>query len=472
MALWGGRFEKSIDEGMHDFNRSLSFDHRLAAEDVEGSIAWARALARADVLDPMQVQAIVAGLEAIMDEIEHDRFHTSPEDEDIHSAVERRLGEIAGDVAGMLHTGRSRNDQVATDFRLWVMRACTVLEAALANLQRALVTSAERGLDVPMPGQTHMQPAQPVTWGHWALSHVWPIARDRTRFAAARASAAVMPLGSGALAGTGFAIDRVALAADLGFDRPCENSMDGVSDRDFALDFAYAAAVVGVHVSRLAEQVILFGNPAFGFVEFDDAFSTGSSLMPQKKNPDPLELARGKSGRLIASLMGLLVTLKGLPSAYDKDLQEDKEPVFDAFDTLRAALPVISGCLESMRIRPERMAAALDPAMWATDLADYLVRRGVAFRTAHHVAGRAVRAAETKGVALDGLELEELRQLCDVFEADVAAVFDWSASLASRGALGGTSPTALAVQLDAARWAIGEGEGGSAAKKSVPDCSA
>ena len=451
MTLWGGRFDRPADEAMHAFNASLAFDRRLAGEDVRGSVAWARALGAAGVLTAAEVRALVDGLEAVGAELAAGTFAFAPGDEDIHTAVERRLGERVGAVAGKLHTGRSRNDQVATDLRLWAMAACDALAADVARLQGALVAQAEAHPALAMPAYTHLQPAQPVTWAHWALSHVWPLARDVGRLRAARAAAAVLPLGSAALAGTGFPIDRAALAAELGFDAVCQNSLDGVADRDFALDLLYAAATLGVHLSRLSEQVILFATPAFGFVALDDAYATGSSLMPQKKNPDPFELARGKAGRLIGRLAGLLATLKGLPSAYDKDLQEDKEPLFDAFDTLHAALPVLAGAVGSLRVRPERLAAHLDPAMLATDLADWLVGRGVPFRAAHHLVGRVVRLAEARGVALDALSLDELRTVSEAFDEDALRVFDWARALEARAAEGGTARAALARQLAAAR---------------------
>jgi argininosuccinate lyase len=384
------------------------------------------------------------------------KFVLEARDEDIHSAVERRLTEIIGPVGGKLHTGRSRNDQVATDFRLWIIRACERLDNQLAGLQKALLASAEAELSLPMPGYTHLQHAQPVTWGHWILSHFWPLARDRERFMEAKRRAAVLPLGAGALAGSAFPIDREMVAAELSFISVAPNSIDAVSDRDFVADFLYAAALVGIHLSRLAEQLILFSSAEFGFVALDDAYSTGSSLMPQKKNPDTLEVTRGKSGRLIGHLTGLLTTLKGLPSAYDKDLQEDKEPVFDSADALEMALPVMAGLIGSLRLRPERMAAQLEPGLLATDLADYLVRQGVPFREAHHLVGQVVKRAEEKGVGLTELPAAELQSVSSYFGEDAADVLDVYRSLASRGATGGTSADALKQQLQAAQRFIAE----------------
>lgn len=455
MKLWGGRFAGESNPAAESLGRSLGFDIRLAMEELDGSCAWAKALADAGIISSDDLALLLSGLGRIRGEIAEGRFVSQASDEDIHTAVERRLAEIIGEAAGKLHTGRSRNDQVATDLRLWVMRACERLGIEIAGLQRALLESAEKSLDTPMPGYTHLQPAQPVTWGQWALSHFWALARDAARFRSARAGAAVLPLGSGALAGTSFPIDRVALAAGLGFSEISPNSIDGVADRDFAAEFLFAAALLGVHLSRLSEQLILFNSREFAFIEIDDAYATGSSLMPHKKNPDPLELARGKAGRLIGALVSLLTTLKGLPSAYDKDLQEDKEPVFDASDTLLLLLPVLSGLIITLRLRPDRMLAAIEPGMMAVDLADYLVVRGLPFRQAHAIASRAVALGEEKGIALSDLPLEDLRSLSPLFGEDVREVFDIRRALARRSVLGGTGPQALRRQLEAAKASLG-----------------
>jgi argininosuccinate lyase len=452
--LWGGRFAEQTNALVHRYNASIGFDARLYAEDITGSVAWAEGLAAAGLLTAAELDALLAGLEAVRGEFASGAFAIAPDDEDIHSAVERRLTELAGPVGGKLHTGRSRNDQVATDFRLWVMRACDRLDAAIGDVQRALADSAAAALDLPLPGYTHLQHAQPITWGHWALAHFWPLARDRERLAAARRSAAVLPLGAAALAGAAFPIDRAALAARLGFGDVTANSLDAVSDRDFAAEFLFAAALLGVHLSRLAEQLILFSSAEFGFVRLADAYSTGSSIMPQKKNPDTLELTRGKSGRLIGHLTGFLATLKGLPSAYDKDLQEDKEPVFDAADTLELALPVMAGLLGTLEVRPERMAAQLEAGLLATELADYLVRRGLPFREAHHLVGRVVRRGEERGVAITELGLAELQTISPHFGPDVVEALTVSAALAARDLPGGTGPGALRAQLAAARAAL------------------
>ena len=456
MPMWGGRFDKSTDSLVRRFNASLPFDKRMYVEDITASIAWARGLESAGLLTNTETDCIAAGLEQVHAEFDAGKFIFQESDEDIHTAVERRLTEIVGPLGGKLHTGRSRNDQVATDFRLWVMRACERVSEHIVSLQRAVLATAEASLNVPMPGYTHLQPAQPITWGHWALAHFWPLSRDRQRLAQARARTAMLPLGSGALAGSAFPIDRAALASALGFSEISQNSLDAVSDRDFAADFLYSAAILGVHLSRLSAQLIIFASAEFGFIMLDDAYTTGSSLLPQKKNPDTLELTRGKSGRLIGSLAGLLATLKGLPTAYDKDLQEDKEPLFDAADTLELALPVMSGVISTLKLCPEKMAARLHPSLLATDLADYLVKRSVPFREAHDLVGKVVRRAEERGVGINELALPELQSFNANFEEDVLEVFNIQAALARRKLAGGTAPEVLQQQLQAARAQIPE----------------
>jgi argininosuccinate lyase len=452
--LWGGRFGKQTDSLVHQFNASIAFDARLYDQDITGSVAWARGLVGAGILTEAEAETIVAGLEQVRAEFVDESFVFAAGDEDVHTAVERRLIEIVGEVGGKLHTGRSRNDQVATDFRLWVMAACRQMRVILADLQRAMIDQAAAHLNVPMPGYTHLQHAQPVTWGHWLLSHFWPLVRDSRRFEQAWQQAGVSPLGAAALAGTAFAVDRRALADALGFTTVSPNSLDAVSDRDFAADFLYAATMTGLHLSRLSEQLILFSSAEFGFVVLDDAYSTGSSIMPQKKNPDTLELTRGKSGRLLGNLTGLLATLKGLPSTYDKDLQEDKEPVFDAFDTLALVLPVMAGLIGTLQLRPERMAAQLEPGLLATDLADYLARRGMSFREAHGIVGQVVRLAEMKGVALTELTLADLQGVSEWFGEEATAVFNVETVLAKRSVEGGVAPAALEAQLEAARQIV------------------
>ena len=449
--LWGGRFAKQTDSLVHQFNASLGFDIRLYNEDINGSIAWANGLAVAGVLTPDEAATIVQGLEQVRTEFANETFEFAPNDEDIHTAVERRLTEIVGAVGGKLHTGRSRNDQVATDFRLWVLQACADIRQQLTGLQSALIESAAADLNTPMPGYTHMQHAQPITWGHWALSHFWPLVRDQKRWAQVVENTAVLPLGAGALAGTAFPVNRNALAETLGFNNITPNSLDAVSDRDFVADFLYAGAMVGLHLSRLSEQLIIFNSAEFGFVTIDDGYSTGSSLMPQKKNPDTLELTRGKSGRLLGNLMGMLTTLKGLPSTYDKDLQEDKEPVFDTFDTLTLTIPVMTGLIQTLTINPKRMANQLEPSLLATDLADYLVKRDVPFREAHGLVGQVVHLAENKKIRLTELTLTDLQTISPYFGADVISIFNFESALRNRGVPGGTSPDAVAAQLTLAR---------------------
>jgi argininosuccinate lyase len=454
MTLWGGRFSGKLDPAAWILNTSLPFDQRLAAQDVRGSIAWAGAIHAAGVLNDIEYAQVIEGLNTIAGEFENGTFAFAESDEDIHTAIERRLGELIGAAAGKLHTGRSRNDQVATDFRLWMLDTLPLLDSAITGLQSTLVELAEAHQTTLMPGYTHLQRAQPVTLAHWLLSHFWALQRDRERLSDLRKRVGVLPLGCGAMAGTAFPVDREILAKTLGFISPSQNSMDAVSDRDFAVEFLFCAAMCGVHLSKLAESVVLFTSAEFGFLELSDAFSTGSSLMPQKKNPDMFELARGKAGTLIGLLTGLLATLKGLPSTYDKDLQEDKQPVFQATDTLLAIMPVLAGAIKTVAIHPERMLAAIDPSMMATDLADYLVQKGMPFREAHAAAGRAVRMAAEKNVSLDQLTLNDLQTL-GAFDADVVHVFDPMRSVEKRNTTGGTAPEAVKKQLVKAKEIAG-----------------
>jgi argininosuccinate lyase len=446
MTLWGGRFSSKLDEQAWDLNTSLPVDKRMAIQDVDGSLAWAEAIHGAGVLSAEEYSSICQGLAAIRNEFASGKFSFVPSDEDIHTAVERRLTELIGDAAGKLHTGRSRNDQVATDFRLWMLQAIPTLQRALTNLQTVLVEQAEAAEEIVMPGYTHLQRAQPILLGHWWLSHYWTLQRDLSRLADLTGRVSVLPLGSGALAGVPFEIDRMALAKSLGFEKVTENSLDAVSDRDFATEYLFCATMTGIHLSRLAEQIVLYTSAEFGFFELSDAFSTGSSLMPQKKNPDVFELTRGKSGMLIGLLTGLLATLKGLPSTYDKDLQEDKAPVFQATDTLLSILPVLAGALKTIAVKAQRMEKAIDPTMMATDLADYLVNRGIPFREAHVMAGKAVRAAGEQKLSLAELPLDAY-QAIGPFEADVYQVFDPLVSIQKRNAIGGTSLQSVKNQI-------------------------
>jgi argininosuccinate lyase len=436
---------------MWELNASISFDQRLALQDVRGSLAWAEALEKAGVLSREEQTQISEGLQVIESEFRSASFVFDPSDEDIHTAVERRLGEIIGPLAGKLHTGRSRNDQVATDFRLWLLDHLPELDAALAYLQSALLERSENDIEVIMPGYTHLQRAQPILLSHWWLSNFWPLTRDCQRLSEMQSRVAVLPLGCGALAGVPFEIDRSALAETLGFLDVAPNSLDAVSDRDFVVEFLFIAALIGTHLSRLAENMVIFTSAEFGFFELSDAYSTGSSLMPQKKNADPFELMRAKAGTLLGKLTGLMTTLKGLPSTYDKDLQEDKVPVFEAYDTLTALLPVAANALRTLEVNAGRMQAAIDASMMATDLADYLVGRSIPFREAHSLTGQAVRLALEKGVPLDELAIEEYQSIHPIFESSVYSVFDPRQSIARRQAIGGTAPKAVEQQIKRAR---------------------
>lgn len=454
-ALWGGRFDEAMAPEMVPFNLSLGIDGRLWREDVRGSVAWAEALGAAGVLTPDETEAIVSGLGRVADRIADEGLDDAPE-EDIHSVVERMLGEVAGAVAGKLHTGRSRNDQSSTGVRMYGMAAIGRVTDLTLDLCDALHGLAGSGLDVVMPGYTHLQQAQPLRAGQWVLSHLFPLLRDLERLEAARSSAAVLPLGSGAIAGCPFPIDREAIREALGFERVAENSVDAVSDRDWICDTAYAGAMIGVHLSRLAEDLVIFSSVEYGFIRLSDGFSTGSSLMPQKRNPDVAELTRGKAGRLVGNLMAVLTILKGLPTSYNRDLQEDKEPLFDTVDTLELTLPALARAIATTEFRRERMRAVMDAQLLATDLADYLVRRGVAFRESHEVVGRLVRRSEDKGVALSELTLSDFREESAAFGDDVFGVFDWEASVDARNASGGTSRRSVEAQLELARRRVDE----------------
>lgn len=451
MSLWGGRFSQPSDQDLRALNDSIGFDIRFYREDIEGSIVYAMALADADVIEPEEARTIVAGLRDVLQEFETGEFELQEADEDVHTAVERRLVELIGDVGGKLHTGRSRNDQVATDFRLWSMRAADRLAGELRDLQAAIVKTSESQVETLMPGYTHLQPAQPITAAQWLMSFFWMLERDRDRLASARLRMSICPLGSGALAGNPFGLDRQQIAADLGFDAPSQNSLDAVSDRDFVSDLLYAIALCGCHLSRLAEDILIYSNPSFGFITLDDRYSTGSSLMPQKRNADPMELMRGKAGRLVGNLAGFLTTLKGLPSGYNKDLQEDKEALFDSCETMHQLLPVMTAILDSLQVDGAAMAAALTEELLATDLADYLVRKGLPFRQAHHLVGEVVRLASDSRMDLSALPLVRLQALSPLFGDDVATVFDFAQSVAKRRTYGGTAPDEVRKQIAQAK---------------------
>ena len=456
MKPWGGRFTTGSDPLAETFTASLSFDRRLWPFDIAGSIAWAGALARAGLLSDGERASIVQGLETVRDELESGRFVFRRELEDIHMNVERRVSDLVGAVGGKLHTGRSRNDQIALDERLYLKHVVTGVDDGLREIQRTLLARAEETIDVPMPGYTHLQRAQPVLLAHHLLAYVVMLMRDRARFADARRRADVLPLGAGALAGTAFAIDREALARDLGFSAVSPNSLDAVSDRDYVLEFLAAAAITGMHLSRLAADLTLWASAEFGFVEFSDAFATGSSIMPQKKNPDVAELMRGKSGRLYGNLMTVLTVMKGLPLAYNSDMQEDKEAWFDSVDTLEALLGVAPPMLASLTFHADRMRrAAGEHFATATDLADYLVRKGLPFRQAHEVVGKVVRHAIEAGCALEALSVATLRGFSPLIGDDVASAITVDASLRARAVTGGTAPDAVRRALAEARTLVG-----------------
>lgn len=442
MSLWGGRFQETSDPLFKRFNDSLRFDHRLLKQDIRGSIAWAGALERAGVLTNSERQRVGHALAEIEQQWGSDTARTiASVAEDIHSFVEAELIKRVGDLGKKLHTGRSRNDQVATDLRLWTRDELDACLAELHAAQSSLLQLAERETTTILPGYTHLQRAQPILWGHWALAYFEMLDRDASRLLDARRRANQCPLGSGALAGSAYPIDRDALARDLGFDEPTANSLDAVSDRDFVVETLAAAALCAVHLSRLAEDLILYSSGEFAFVELSERVTSGSSLMPQKKNPDALELIRGKVGRILGAHTAICVTIKGLPLAYNKDLQEDKEPLFDAMDNLSMCLRVLPMVLDSMTIHRERcLAAAKAGYSNATDLADYLVGKGVPFREAHEIAGRAVRLGLERGVALEDLPLAELQRIDPRIQQDVFARLDLHAGLAKRNIEGGTGP--------------------------------
>ena len=453
-ALWGGRFEDFLASGMEALNRSLDVDWRLWPHDVRGSRAWVRGLERAGILTRNEAGRIDRGLVAVARRLEALSGPAGLPEEDIHTVVERMLIEEIGELGGKLHTGRSRNDQVATGFRLWGRDAIGELRSRVAALAEALAAKARESAPVVMPGYTHLQQAQPVPAAHWLLSRAWPLVRDTEHFRAVLRECDVLPLGSGAVAGCPFEVDRGELADDLGFARVSENSIDGVSDRDWAARLLFGAAMTGVHLSQLAEDLVLFSSSEFGYVRLGDGYSTGSSLMPQKRNPDVAELVRGKSGRLVGNLVGMLAVLKGLPTGYNRDLQEDKEAVFDSADTLLLVLPAITGAVETMALDRTRVSEALRPDLFATDLADHLVRKGLPFREAHHAVGALVREAERAGKNLGRLTLDEMRAVHPAFADDVFEVFDATASAESRTVRGGTSAAALEAQFDALAAAL------------------
>ncbi len=462
VRLWGGRFESGPAEALARLSVSVQFDWRLAPYDLLASAAHARVLHRAGLLTDTEVSRMLAALDDLSRACRTGAFRPSAADEDVHTALERGLLERVGQLGGKLRAGRSRNDQIATDLRLYLRDHVRIITARLTELELALIGQAERHPATPVPGMTHLQHAQPVLLAHQLLAHVQAFARDASRMRDWDVRAAVSPLGMGALAGSSLPLDPDAVAAELGFDRAADNSMDGVSDRDFAAEFCFIAALLGVHLSRLGEEVVLWSSHEFGWVEIDDAFATGSSIMPQKKNPDVAELARGKAGRLIGNLTGLLATLKGLPLSYNRDLQEDKEPVFDAVDTLLTVLPAMAGLIGTLRFHTERLerTAAAGHAL-ATDLAELLVRRGTPFREAHEVVGHLVVWCQVHDCELADVSDEDLEKVSPLLTPDVRDVLTVPGAIAARASRGGTAPVRVAEQLtrlqqdvhDQASWA-------------------
>lgn len=448
--LWGGRFTGAIDDLMMEFNESLSFDKVLYKADIQGSITFAKGLHKLQILTDEELNELIHGLDTVSKEWEDGEFAIDRKaDEDIHTANERRLGELIGPVAGKLHTGRSRNEQVATDMRLWAGEQLEGIADALKALLHACTTQAKTSIDAIMPGYTHLQRAQPVRFSHWLLAYATFFKYDLERLEGVQQRTSVCPLGVGALAGNPFGIDREFMAEDLGFASIHPNSLAAVADRDFVAEILQWSTLLMVHLSRLSEDLILFSSAEFGFVQVADAYSTGSSLMPQKKNPDSLELIRGKSGRVMGQASGFLATLKSLPTSYNKDLQESVEPMIDCCKTVSNCVRIMSGVLESLNVHADRMKAALTADMLATDVADYLVTKGVPFRQTHHIAGAIVRAAEEQSISIADLELSQLQDISALFEEDVKDVFDFERSVEKRTPVGGTCKASVLEQIDA-----------------------
>ena len=459
-TLWGGRFTGEADPGFAEFNRSFGFDRRLFEVDIRASIAHCDGLARADVLTTDEAEQIKSALTTVLERGQsHAGYFDELPAEDVHSFVESQLVEMIGDTGRKLHTGRSRNDQVATDLRLWLREEIDHLVLALSNTQAALLDFADANCDAVMPGYTHLQRAQPVLLAHWCLAYFEMLTRDRERLADVRKRVNVLPLGSAALSGTSYPIDREAVARSLGFAAVSRNSLDAVSDRDFCIEFAGAASLIMLHLSRLAEDVILYATTEFGFFELSDAVATGSSLMPQKKNPDSMELVRGKAGRVFGHLMALLAVMKGLPLAYNKDMQEDKEAVFDTVDTVNACLAVTATVLRSLRLNEARARASAGQGyLNATELADYLARKGIPFRQAHEIVGRIVMHAIGRKVELNDLSLADLKSFSPLVEPDVFESLSIERTLATKSQTGGTAPERVAEALAAARASLADGD--------------
>ncbi|KAG8996897.1 argininosuccinate lyase [Tulasnella sp. JGI-2019a] len=452
--LWGGRFTGQTDPLMHEFNQSLRYDRRMHAVDIESSVAYAKALRKSGLLTEEEEEKMLEGLNKVQEEWDNGTFRPQPDDEDIHTANERRLSEFIGPLGGKLHTGRSRNDQVATDMRLWLLNEVKDIQQSLVDLIKVMAERADKEKDHLMPGYTHLQRAQPIRWSHLLLSHATSFHCDLERLQQLVPRISVLPLGSAALAGNPYGIDREFLARELGFHSIAENSLWGVSDRDFIVEFLMWSTMAMGHISRMAEDFIIYSTAEFGFMTLSDAYSTGSSIMPQKKNPDSLELLRGKAGRVFGNMAGFVMSLKGLPSTYNKDLQEDKEPLFDAVDTVSACFRITEGVIATLTVHPEKMRDALTMDMLATDLADYLVRKGTPFRETHHISGRAVALAESRKVQISDLSLEDYKGLSDKFDADVKDVFDFEKSVENRNAIGGTSKKMIERQVEILRKSL------------------
>ena len=450
--LWGGRFEKSTDETINDFQASITFDKRLYREDIEGSIAHAKMLAACKIISTDDAKKIIDGLQNILAQIDGGNFNFSVELEDIHMNIEKALTDSIGEAGGRLHTARSRNDQVALDMHLHVRRQVEEIQRLIRELQKNLVDAAEKNLSVIMPGYTHLQRAQPILFSHHLMAYFWMLKRDYDRFSGVYERANILPLGAGALAGTTFPIDRNFVKDELNFKEIYLNSLDAVSDRDYILEFLSAAAILMIHLSRLSEEIILWCSREFNFIELDDAHCTGSSMMPQKKNPDVPELVRGKAGRVIGHLMAMLTTVKALPLAYNKDLQEDKEGLFDAIDTVKFSLAVFAQIVAGMKVKVENMRRAVEEDFSnATDAADYLVKKNLPFRQAHEVAGKLVHYCIERGVYLKDLSLDEFKTFSDKFDADIFDAIKPETCVNSRNSLGGTSTAQVKMQIDAAK---------------------
>lgn len=447
MKMWDGRFSKESDKLMEQFNNSLPFDKKMIEEDINGSIAWAYALCKVGVFTDDELRLVVDGLEEILDKYQKGEIKFLAQDEDIHMAVERILIEMIGETGARLHTGRSRNDQVATDLRLYVKKALQNIETLVIELQKVLLDRAKNDIDIIIPGFTHLQQAQPILLGHYWMSMFWVLEREKTRLKNAFLTTDIMPLGSGALAGSGFNVDRTLIAQKLGFGAVSQNSLDGVGARDFILESLSSIASIGIHLSRYAEDLIIWSSKEFGFVELDDAWSTGSSMMPQKKNPDSLELIRGKSGRFLGNYTRFAAVLKGIGLTYYKDLQEDKEPVFDSIEQISMVLRVFAQVIETLSVKETNIKNDLDPFLLATDLADYLVRKGMPFRNSHKVIGKIVAYCIESSTPLDKIELNKFKEFSDLFENDVMELFSWRTAVDQRCIQGGTSKASVLNQI-------------------------